>query len=520
MRRFCLFVVLLVAAACTRPRPEVVTAPPLDVQPRLDAADALVRAGCFDCLEEALRSYNELRVLPNIPPASGEAALIGSVRAELLLDLRQRELGMVDRGYLQRARDTLAPREDLKQTFAPLMDDVAMTAWRVQRLDAPPMDPELRRRYVELQRNIPAALEARRSTADADLVSAYLWIAFSCTLGDRASRERASLLGPLEHWREAPIVAYRAATCGSPQREPLTTLLEREPRFLEINFWLGAASVGALQLDAAESLLLKAYEWHDDWPALTAMLANVYVGAEELEPALTFYERTLVLTPGHGDAVVGRVRSLSLLGRHREALEAIDEALGQRDRAFAGDMYYWRAWNEVELGTLDQAWLDIEQASRLWVNSEVAKLAGVIAYRRRDLPLAMKRFAEARRLNADDCETQNYIGIIHAERSEWLPTAETFIPTVTCLERARDGVRKEIERIGTLQTSEDRRARWVARRTAQIDTATRMIATAWFNIAAAYFNLGRREEARPFAERLVDDERFADRARDLLGRLR
>jgi hypothetical protein len=46
-----------------------------------------------------------------------------------------------------------------------------------------------------------------------------------------------------------------------------------------------------------------------------------------------------------------------------------------------------------------------------------------------------------------------------------------------------------------------------------------MLATAWFNAAAAHFNLGHRDDARRFAERVIDDEQFAERAQEILARL-
>src|SRR5204863_7252727 len=127
MRR-CLLLIALLAAGCAKARPVAVVALAVDVKARLEAADALLLTGCVDCLEEALRSYNAIRVLPAVPPADAEAALVGSVRAALLLDLRQRELGMVDQGHLDRAREALSGRDDLKRAFAQMIDDVAMTS--------------------------------------------------------------------------------------------------------------------------------------------------------------------------------------------------------------------------------------------------------------------------------------------------------------------------------------------------------------------------------------------------------
>ena len=518
MRRW-LLVPVLIATACASPRPAVV-APVVNVQPRLDAADALVRVGCFDCLIEAHQAYDTIHAVPNLPPAAADAALVGSVRAALLIDLRERELGTTNDGYLGRARELLAQHDDLRQRFQPVIDDIEMTAWRIARNDVGPADPDLRRRFLELLKNPQPATEERRARADADALSAYDWVAFNCTLGDRASRERTALLAPLERWRDAPLVGYRIATCTASEGAPLSDLLDREPRFREINYWLGAAAIGARQLDAAESYVTKAYEWRAEWPAVTAMLANIHVTAEEFEPALKFYERTLELERGHADATIGRVRSLSWLGRYTEAFAAIDELLNQPTRAFPGEAYYWRAWNNVQVGRLDEAWADVEQAARLWVNSEVAKLAGIIAYRRRELPAALKRFEEARRIDDGDCETQQYIGTIHAEQSEWAPTATEYTSSAGCLEGARAELRKEIDRIQASTTTADRKARQIARREGQIESAGRMLSTAWFNIAAASFNLGRAGDARRFAEKLTSDERFGDRARELLSRLK
>jgi hypothetical protein len=119
----------------------------------------------------------------------------------------------------------------------------------------------------------------------------------------------------------------------------------------------------------------------------------------------------------------------------------------------------------------------------------------------------------------DDCETQYYTGNIHAELSAWAPTAEVFTTTAACLERAREALRKEIGEIGTSSLTPERKARQIARREAQIESAGRMLATSWFNTAAAHFNLGRRSDARTFAERVANDERFGERARELLERL-
>src|SRR5262249_28755753 len=108
--------------------------PALDVralQARLAAADELVRAGCFDCLNDALRTYESLRAVSAAPLPMQDAAATATIQTATLLDLRERELGMLDDGYLQRARDAAAARADLRDAFATVFDFVDTVSWRI-----------------------------------------------------------------------------------------------------------------------------------------------------------------------------------------------------------------------------------------------------------------------------------------------------------------------------------------------------------------------------------------------------
>src|SRR5688572_30148629 len=88
----------LVLGGCARPK--VAAVPPVpDVSGRLASAGDLVRVGCFDCLEEALAEYEAIRNVPNLQSANVDLATDGAIRAALLLEMRQRELGMTDDGY-------------------------------------------------------------------------------------------------------------------------------------------------------------------------------------------------------------------------------------------------------------------------------------------------------------------------------------------------------------------------------------------------------------------------------------
>src|SRR5262245_37830520 len=110
MRRAAASLLLLAVAACSAKTAPAV-APDVRAPERLSAADALVRAGCFDCLLAAHREYIILRAFPRV----AEAATAGAIRTAALLAARERELGTEDSGYLQRARELVASTDATNQ---------------------------------------------------------------------------------------------------------------------------------------------------------------------------------------------------------------------------------------------------------------------------------------------------------------------------------------------------------------------------------------------------------------------
>src|SRR5262245_2006862 len=98
--------ILLTAAGCAAKHPAGPSPP--DLSSRLADADASLAAGCFDCLRNALDKYQAVRTVAGALPAAVERATTGAFRAAALLALRQRELGMVDDGYLKTAKDLAA----------------------------------------------------------------------------------------------------------------------------------------------------------------------------------------------------------------------------------------------------------------------------------------------------------------------------------------------------------------------------------------------------------------------------
>jgi tetratricopeptide (TPR) repeat protein len=144
----------------------------------------------------------------------------------------------------------------------------------------------------------------------------------------------------------------------------LQALLAAEPRFHEIEFAQGQALVARQRLDDADAVFDKAYRWHQAWPTLTLAIANVGMTAEEFERSVTMYDETLKYEPQAVDALLGKVRALTFLGRNEQAIATVDLLLAER--WYVGDGRYWRAVNETQLERFDDAWTDIELAAKLW----------------------------------------------------------------------------------------------------------------------------------------------------------
>src|SRR6185503_12516598 len=168
----------------------------------------------------------------------------------------------------------------------------------------------------------------------------------------------------------------------------------------------------------------------------------------------------------------------------------------------------------------EEAWADVELADKLLKNATVPKLAGIIAYRRKEFDVARTKFELSFTRNPNDCETGFYLGTVLAEQREWPGSADVLKKTAACLQESILDLGRQIQEIQGSRDKAERIAKQVAKRERQIADSKRMLATSTFNVAVASFNLARKDEAREWAEKIVADEQFGERARDLLSRLR
>src|SRR5947207_3963107 len=125
MRPLVICAVVAFAVACG-PKKVAVVDPAIAARATLAQGDANLRAGCFDCLVEALKQYEAVRAVS----AVSTAAATGALRASALLALRERELGTTDSAYLEHARELAAAVPELRDEVAPLLEVIAAMPWR------------------------------------------------------------------------------------------------------------------------------------------------------------------------------------------------------------------------------------------------------------------------------------------------------------------------------------------------------------------------------------------------------
>jgi tetratricopeptide (TPR) repeat protein len=510
--------VLVVAlSGCARPPlvPVATAPPPPTPAQRLASADALLREGCLDCLVDAFGQFELLRTIPS----AAEIGTAGAVRTAALIALRQRELGMTDEGYGQRARSLLLGSPNQPAFLRTALDIVdVLPAGGVTRTPTSDLDLD---RSRALRLNHDAWRATLRDLAAASEFNAYIWLAFACASEGR-DVTLDTIFAPTAAFTDVPLIAFKRATCRSLGPETMRELFARDPRFIETRYYLGSYDVSLLvsgqdKLDEADHLFDEAYAWRPEWPALTQSIANIAMTVEEFERAALFYERTLALEPRAVDARLGKARAQTYVGQSVEAIATLDILL--QERWFVGDARYWRALNESELERNDEAWADVEVAAKLLVNAEVPKLAGLIAYRRHQLDVSREKFEQSRTRNPRDCETGYYLGVVLAEQRAWPRTAAVLREASDCLQGAELAYTQEIANIRASQDPPERQAKKIARREQYIAKGRRYLATSWFDIAVAYYNLSNPAEARQFAGKVVEDEQFGERAKEILARL-
>ena len=324
--------VLSSTAACAPKTVAPAPPPPATPAQRLASADALVRAGCYDCLLDAYGEYDLLRQFPY----AQDAATLGAIRAAGLIARRQRELGLVEEGFVDRARSLAATVANLPPWLPVVLDVVdalPASGGGVTRTPTSDLDLDRQRR---LRVNIDIWSARLREAASTDELAAYMWLSFAC--GQTQTRDLTidQLFEPVTALRDAPLIELKRATCRRLDAARLADLVTANPRFTEVAYWLGLIDVGNRKLDAADKHFADAYAWRQQWPTVTESIANVAMTSEEFRARADVLRRTLELEPNAVDALLGRDPGAHLSGppggRHRHCRSPARAALVRRRR--------------------------------------------------------------------------------------------------------------------------------------------------------------------------------------------
>ena len=349
-----------------------------------------VRAGCLDCLIDAYRAISSCSA--RLPSAAESAATAGArSAARALIALRQRELGMIDEGYSQRARSMLlgnghpagvaAHGRSTSSTFLPVG---GVTRHADQR---PRSRSQLR-----------AALEPRRAGA--------------ATLRDLASTERIQRL----RLAGVRVRQRNARRCRSTRSFAPTADVQRraadsrskasdlpQPRGLRPCASCRPAIRGSSRTKYHARIVRRQPADHRAGQARrsgSAVRTTPTPGGRGGRRSRQSIANVAMTGRGIRDArrcsTIGRwrssrTRSTPLLGDVKALTCILAERSTPSRRSICcsasagivGDARYWRALNESELERIDDGVGPTSRlAAKLLVNAEVPKLAGLIAYRR------------------------------------------------------------------------------------------------------------------------------------------
>jgi tetratricopeptide (TPR) repeat protein len=494
------------------------TAPPRPTElASAEAADALVRQGCYSCLVEARFTYERL--------ASGKARALVLPRlfeATVLVALRERELAIDNGPALARARAIAAelPARDEATRALEIVESTPghEAGWSSRRLAA------FRREHRMAAEDVAASVTALETGTFSPLFRQYLALSRQCSIAP--TRRRFEAVEPLSGSFRLPDVApdavpllrYRQATCAGAYARPLETLRSEVPRFVEVGLYLGRLALKDAGRDGgrrARALLDGAYEHLPTSSAVTFLRGSASQAAGDRAKALRYFDETLALENDHEDALLGRTVCLSHLGRHREAIAAATRLL-ELETADAADARYWRAWNHHKLGELPEARTDVDEARKHRHSVGVLTLAGIIEHDQDDLAPAEKDLALAVDLDARNCIAMWYQALVQLKGKAWGSSAARFTAATGCydLDAKEDEARRDAMRAADNVDEEFRTQQLAGFEAALRDDLSQASASA-FNAAANYLRVREVEKAAACADRAAEDPERAEKVAEL-----
>ena len=414
-------------------------APPAEPAAPVVDVDALIRLGCYRCLEEAFAA------------ALAAGATEQVFETAVLLTARSKELGLPPGPWLEHALEILPPGPDWAAYF-----DIVNTQ-QVDPLsgdrDALLTETFRRRRPRDVYDKWRAQLESGPGSA---ILRAYLDLSIACRRGvglraaDAETREGAAA-AVIQQFGDVPLLQYRAGLCGGGEFEQLAAVRAAAADFVDADLELGRRALqNRIPPDVVEgfSRLRSARDAFPDSPIAPILIGNLHETREEWSEALGEYNAALALVPTHRDALLGRTASLSNLDRYEEALASANRLI-ELGNWFIGPAYYWRAWNEYQLDRIPEARVDADRAKAMMVNPALFTLSGMIEWREKRLEPAQQEFERAIDMDEAQCEAAFYLGSVRWERRLWPDSFAAFVQAQQCFEQMIATRREQIAELST-----------------------------------------------------------------------
>jgi tetratricopeptide (TPR) repeat protein len=315
--------------------------------------------------------------------------------------------------------------------------------------------------FAEIERNGPAqagpypALREERLKRVAELekeayasaMRAYFFIAAALQLRDfkelKPTVDAVLAAHPADLSLKYRMLAFQPTYSGEAAR----ALIGQETGFGEVHLLIGQRAFLGGNLAGAFRELTRARELLPDSVSITYALANVTFAYARYADALTLYDRILASPAAAGlepQVTLGRAKSLSYLKRHDEAVALLIDLLQNDPRNNPGEKYYWRAWNQLQLGRAQLAYDDATTGLNAMRNDAIYRLAGMAAFSLNRLGESRTFFEEALNMNRADCDSQRYLGLLDSAERSWKPAAGRFSAAASCYEGVISRLQSEL----------------------------------------------------------------------------
>jgi tetratricopeptide (TPR) repeat protein len=515
MAKKLIFLFLILLSCCAPKEKIAVTARAPELESKLREADLLRHKACYVALKKAFGIYSELYA----QPFSRKKVASQLARTALLLTVREKELGIANRTYMDRALEVIKenPSLALLMPYAEIAGVYWVQGKGIMR------DIDERFTWVETSGELKKMDAMLSERARADEFGAYMYASLSCAFSSSLYNFNENIDNLREIWDSFPdslLLKYKRAICPVEDETRLEETLAAEPQFYEAEYFLGDLALSKGHLLEAESHHLKAYEGIPESPQVTISLASIYFATEELERSLEFYKKTLAITPEYRDALLGKAICLSYLGKPTEAIDILQKIISL-GYWLIGESYYWLAWNRHELKNIEEAAADIEQAKgRLPTSSEVFTLSGTIALERGDLTKAEKDLKEALQYNPANADALMLLGDLYARKNDWSSSGACFERASFAYEDEEARLKAKISDLEKSELPADRKSVLLRRKARQLEKVSLAKAAAFYDAAAEYSNSGQKSKAVEMATRAAEHPSFKQKAEELISKIK